>query len=232
MESEVVNEMENGRAATAPSERVALGRHTERGQYDFETIAAILDEALVCHVGFVADGQPYVIPTTYARIGHDLYIHGSPVARWIRVLGSRAPLCVTVTLLDGLVLARSAFRHSMNYRSVVVLGCVTQVDDPQEKMRAFEALIEHVAPGRWNDSIRHPSDAEIRATMVLRIPLDEASAKMRIGPPLDADGDLARDVWAGHLPMSLVAGEPAADPVLVRSFEIPRYVAEYSRAAK
>ncbi|HYA35309.1 MAG TPA: pyridoxamine 5'-phosphate oxidase family protein [Candidatus Binataceae bacterium] len=224
--------MRDGRAATAPSQRVALGRHAERGQYDFETIAAILDEALVCHVGFVVDGQPYVIPTTYARIGHDLYLHGSPVARWIRVLGSRAPLCVTVTLLDGLVLARSAFRHSMNYRSVVVLGRATQVDDPQEKMGAFEALVEHVAPGRWNDGIRHPSDAEIRATMVLRIPLDEASAKMRKGPPLDAEGDLAREVWAGHLPMRWVAGDPIADPALAPSFEIPGYVAEYTRAAK
>lgn len=213
----------------APSERVSIGRYPERGDYNFETIAAILDEALVCHVGFNAGGQPFVIPTTYARIGTNLYIHGSPAARWLRGAREGIPLCVTVTLLDGLVMARSAVRHSMNYRSVVALGRATAVEDREEKIAAFRALIEHVAPGRWNDGIRHPSDAEIRATMVLKIPLTEASAKLRVGPPHDLEEDLAREVWAGVLPLTLEAGPAIADEGLPLRIAVPAHVSEYRR---
>jgi uncharacterized protein len=223
----------HGRNSTAPpSPRVTLGRYPERGRYDFATIASILDEGLVCHVGLVADGQPFVIPTTYARIGRCLYIQGSPLARWMRALQNGGPLCVTVTLLDGLVLARSAFRHSMNYRYVVALGRATVVEKRDEKMRALRALIEHVAPGRWSDGIRHPSQDEIRATLVLRIALDEASAKARAGPPADLQADLRRQAWAGCLPLRLGAAAPVADPAIAPGIRVPHYAAEYRRSRK
>lgn len=216
-----------------PSPRMAIGRYPERGRYDFATIASILDEALVCHVGFVADdGQPFVVPAAYARIGAYLYIHGSPLARWMRVLRAGGPMCITVTLLDGLVLARSAFRHSMNYRSVVALGRATVVEEHGEKMRALQALIEHVVPGRWNDRIRHPSEGEVRATLVLRIALDEASAKLRSGPPADLEEDLGRDSWAGCVPLKLSATAPVPDPARVSQALPPRYATEYRRPGK
>jgi nitroimidazol reductase NimA-like FMN-containing flavoprotein (pyridoxamine 5'-phosphate oxidase superfamily) len=213
----------------APSARVSLGRYPERGEYEFKTISAILDEALVCHVGFSAEGQPFVIPTTYARIGADLYIHGSPVARWLRNAREGVPLCVTVTLLDGLVLARSAFRHSMNYRSVVIVGRAVEVEDRDEKMAAFRALVEHVARGRWDDGIRQPSESEIRATMVLKIGLGEASAKHRTGPPNDLEDDMAREVWAGVIPLSLQPGAAIEAPRLRTEVHAPRYVTDYRR---
>lgn len=221
--------MHRGIRPGAPSERVSLGRYPERGDYNFESIAAILDEALVCHVGFSAEGQPFVIPTTYARIEKDLYIHGSPAARWLRGAREGIPICVTVTILDGLVMARSAVRHSMNFRSVVALGRAIVVEDREEKMRAFKALIEHVAPGRWDDGIRRPSETEIRATMVLRFPLNEASAKMRLGPPHDLEEDLAREVWAGELPLRLMAGNALADKALVSGTMVPGYISRYRR---
>jgi uncharacterized protein len=214
-------------STSAPSERVSLGRYPERGSYERETIAAILDEALICHVGLAIDEQPLVIPTTYARIGDCLYIHGSPVARWLKHLRDAAPLCVTVTLLDGLVLARSAFRHSMNYRSVVILGRASVVDESGEKLRALEAIIEHTATGRWRDGIRHPSDSELKATLVLRIPLDEASAKLRSGGPKDLEEDMTRHVWAGHLPLALTPAEAVADESNLAA--PPDYIRRYRR---
>jgi len=200
------------------SERTRVRRRAERGRYDREVVHAILDEALVCHVGFVADGQPYVIPTTYARVGDELYVHGAAASRMLRTLAGGVPVCVTVTLLDGLVLARTAFHHSMNYRSVVVLGTAIEVRDAGERLRALEAIVEHVVPGRWRD-VRGPSDVELRATRVLRLPLDEASAKIRTGPPLDTEEDVAAAAcWAGVIPLRLTAAaaeadRPIADPI-------------------
>jgi hypothetical protein len=191
------------------SERTRLRRRPERGRYDRATIDAILDEALFCHLGFSVDGQPFVVPTTYARVGDHIYVHGSAAGRTMRALAGGIPACVTVTLLDGLVLARSAFHHSMNYRSVVVLGRAVEVVDAGERLAAFEAIVEHVLPGRWNE-VRWPSEQEVRATTVLRLPLDEASAKVRTGDPIDDEEDLALDCWAGVLPLRLTAGEAVA----------------------
>jgi hypothetical protein len=199
--------------AAPASERTRLRRRPERGRYDRETIHAILDEALVCHLGFNVDGQPFVIPTTFARVGDRLYVHGSAAGRTMRALATGAPVCVTVTLLDGLVLARSAFHHSMNYRSVVVLGHAVEVTDSEERLAAFEAIVEHVLPGRWNE-VRWPTEQELRATTVLRLPLDEASAKVRQGGPLDDEEDLALDCWAGFIPLRLRVEEPVAAPDL------------------
>lgn len=206
---------------TAPaSERTRLRRRLERGRHDRETIHAILDEALVCHLGFSVDGQPYVIPTTFARVGDFLYVHGSAASRTMRALASGIPACVTVTLLDGLVLARSAFHQSMNYRSVVVLGRAVEVVDIEERRMAFEAIVEHVLPGRWGE-VRWPTEQEIRATTVLRLPLDEASAKVRSGGPIDDEEDLALDCWAGVIPLRLTAGEPIAEPDLRPGIALP-----------
>jgi uncharacterized protein len=210
-----------------PSKRVGVGRYPERGRYDFKTIAAILDEGLVCHVGFVIDGQPFVIPTTYARLNKYIYIHGSPLARWLRTLRDGVPVCVTVSLLDELVLARSALRHSMNYRSVVALGRARAVEEREEKRAALKAIVEHMTPGRWNDGIRHPSESELKATLVLKIPLDEASAKIRTGPPKDLDGDLGRRVWAGRLPLVQVPGEPVPDAGPDGGIETPVCLSRY-----
>ena len=197
----------------APSERTRLKRRPERGRFDRTSIDAILDEALVCHLGFAVDGQPFVIPTTFARIEDRIYVHGSAASRTIRALAGGIPACVTVTLLDGLVLARSAFHHSMNYRSVVILGHATEVVDRDERMLAFEAIVEHVMRGRWNE-VRWPTEKELRATTVLSLPLDEASAKVRTGPPVDDEEDMSADCWAGVVPLALAPGEPIADPQL------------------
>jgi nitroimidazol reductase NimA-like FMN-containing flavoprotein (pyridoxamine 5'-phosphate oxidase superfamily) len=191
------------------SDRTRVRRLPDRGRYDRETIHAILDEALVCHLGFSVDGQPFVIPTTFARVGDDLYVHGSAASRTMRALATGTPVCVTVTLLDGLVLARSAFHHSMNYRSVVVLGRAVEVIDSAARMAAFEAIVEHVLKGRWNE-VRWPTEQELRATTVLRLPLDEASAKVRTGGPLDDAEDLALDCWAGVIPLAVNVGAPIA----------------------
>src|SRR5512137_1663948 len=190
--------------------RTTHRRLAKRGSHDVALIHAILDEALVCHVGFVADGQPYVLPTTYARMGDRLVLHGSPSNRMLRVLVSGAPACITVSLLDGLVLARSAFHHSMNYRSVVVLGSGRAVEGREAKRAALEAIVEHVAPGRIRQA-RPPTDREVDGTLVVEFPVVEASAKVRAGPPVDEAEDLALDVWAGVVPLRLVAGEPVPD---------------------
>lgn len=213
---------------SAPSERTTVRRLPDRGKYDAETVYKILDEGFVCHVGFIADGQPFVIPTNYARVGDRLYIHGSAASRMLRSLAGGIPVCVTVTLVDGLVLARSAFHHSVNYRSVVALGRATLVEDPAEKMRALELFTNHIVPGRWND-IRRPTDQEMKGTSVLVLPLDEASAKIRTGPPKDDEPDYALPIWAGVLPLKIVPGAPIDDPRLVAGLTPPANVRNYSR---
>ena len=190
-----------------PTKRTTVKRHPERGVYDRATIDPILDEALICHVGFVADGQPYVIPTIHARDGDKLYLHGSPGSRMLRTLKEDIDLCVTATLLDGLVLARSVYNHSMNYRSVVVLGRAREVTDRAEKLHAMECVVEHVVPGRWAEA-RRPNEGEIDGTTILVLPLAEASAKIRSGPPKDFDEDLELPVWAGVIPLDLRRGQP------------------------
>jgi nitroimidazol reductase NimA-like FMN-containing flavoprotein (pyridoxamine 5'-phosphate oxidase superfamily) len=184
-----------------------------RGDHRRETIDAILDEALVAHVGFAVEGQPYVIPTLHARVGDSVYFHGSSASRTIRALAAGAPACLTVTLLDGLVLARSAVHHSVNYRSVVVLGQATAIDDMDERMTAIEAFTERLVPGRWAE-VRPPTAKELKAIQVLALPLTDASAKLRAGPPLDDEEDYAMDAWAGVIPVRILAGEPVEDPRL------------------
>ena len=210
------------------TERTRVKRLPDRGHYDRETIYAILDEAFICHVGYVVDGQPYVIPTGFARIGDDLYIHGSSASRMLRNLSQGVEVCVTVTLIDGLVLARSAFHHSINYRSVVVLGKAELVEDAEEKNNALEAFTEHVVPGRWAE-VRWPSELELKATSVLKLPIDEASAKIRTGDPKDDEEDYAMDVWAGVLPLSIEPGDPAPDTLLKDGIPVPAYVRDYER---
>src|SRR5215467_11199219 len=193
-----------------PTERTQVKRLPKRGKYDTETVYKILDEAFVCHVGFVAGVQPYVIPTNFARVGDKLYLHGSAASRMLRTLSQGIPVCVTVTLVDGLVLARSAFHHSVNYRSVVILGTAKLVDDPTEKMEALRLFTEHVMKGRW-DEIRWPTEQEMKATTVLALPLLEVSAKVRTGGPVDDEQDYAMAVWAGVLPLPISTGTPLPD---------------------
>ncbi|HEY5194864.1 MAG TPA: pyridoxamine 5'-phosphate oxidase family protein [Solirubrobacteraceae bacterium] len=190
-----------------------------RGDYDRKTIDAILDEALVAHVGFAVEEQPYVIPTLHARVGDTVYFHGSSASRTVRALAAGAPMCLTVTLLDGLVLARSAVHHSVNYRSVLVLGQATSVEDLGERMVAIEAFTERLIPGRWSE-VRPPTAKELKAIQVLTLPLDEASAKLRAGPPVDDEEDYALDTWAGIIPLDVVAGDPAPDPRLADGIPI------------
>ena len=210
------------------TERTRIRRVPERASYDVEVVAAILAEGLYCHVGFSVDGQPYVIPTIYARIGERLYIHGSAASRMLRAIGGRMPVCVTVTLLDGLVLARSTFHHSMNYRSVVILGEATEVTDPDEKMTALKAIVDHVMIGRWDD-VRGPSVQELKATSVIRVPLEEVSAKIRTGPPVDDAEDYQLDCWAGEVPLRLAPQPPVADPQLRAGIALPTYAKGYKR---
>ena len=202
----------------APSTRARIRRVPARADYRRETIDAILDEALVAHLGFALDGQPYVIPTLHARVGDVVYVHGSAASRAIRALTGGIPACLTVTLLDGLVLARSAFHHSMNYRSVVVLGEARPVEGPEERLVALEAFTERLVPGRW-DEVRPPSTQELKGTRVLALGLDEASAKVRSGPPVDDDEDYALDVWAGVIPLALQRGPLTPDPRLTPGVE-------------
>jgi nitroimidazol reductase NimA-like FMN-containing flavoprotein (pyridoxamine 5'-phosphate oxidase superfamily) len=208
--------------------RTKVRRHPERGRYDRETVWAILDEALICHLGFVVDGVPYVMPTMYARDGDVLYVHGSPASRMLRAAAGGADVCLTVTLLDGLVLARTVFDHSMNYRSAVVLGRAEEITDPDEKMRASRALVEHVCRGRWADA-RHPSAKELNATVVLRLRLDEASAKVRAGGPKDQEADMDLPVWAGEVPLRVRPLAPVADEQLSPDLPAPAYATGYSR---
>src|SRR5579863_4806064 len=208
----------------APTPRTRVIREAERGVYDREAAYRILDEAFLCHVGFVADGQPFVIPTSYGRKGDVLYIHGSAASRMLRQMKEGVAVCVTVTLLDGLVLARSVFNHSMNYRSVVILGKATLVDEPGEKLSALRTLSEHILPGRWDDA-RQPNERELKATSVLRVPIEEFSAKVRVGPPIDDAEDYAFPTWAGVIPLEMNVGVPIDDPKLDPARPAPPYVA-------
>jgi len=215
--------------AAPPSERVRLRRKRERGSYERETIDAILDEALIAHLGIVDDdGAPLVIPTLHARSGEVVYCHGSVASRTLRTLASGAPVCLTVTLLDGLVLARAAMHHSANYRSVVLLGRAQNVEDPEEKRAALRAVVEHIVPGR-SEEVRGPSESELRATAVLSIPIAEASAKIRTGGPLDDEDDHSLDVWAGVIPIAPTPGTPLPDTRLRQGIEPPGYVGDYRR---
>jgi len=209
-----------------PTPRTRVVREPQRAVYDRDVVNRILDEAFFCHVGFVVDGQPYVIPTSYGRDGDVLYIHGSAASRMLRNLDRGVPVCITVTLLDGLVLARSVFNHSMNYRSVVILATATLVDDPAEKVAALRALSEHILPGRWADS-RQPNEKELKATSVLRIPITECSAKVRVGPPVDDEEDISFPTWAGVIPLTTAADAAIADDGCQR--ELPGYLQNYSR---
>jgi nitroimidazol reductase NimA-like FMN-containing flavoprotein (pyridoxamine 5'-phosphate oxidase superfamily) len=210
--------------ATAPTDRTRVRRVPARGEYEREKIDAILDEALVSHVGFVHDGHPVVIPTLHARLEDRLYLHGSAASRMLRTLERGAPVCVTATLVDGLVLARSAFHHSVNYRSVVVFGDVQAVEPEAERLRALELFTEKLVPGRWDD-VRPPTRQELKGTKVLSLPLNEASAKVRTGPPVDDEEDYDLPVWAGVLPLHRAVASPEPDPRLDASVETPGYVA-------
>lgn len=215
-------------ATDAPSERTKVHRLPERGVYDRDVIDAILDEALICHVGYIDDGHPSVIPTIHARVGDTLYIHGSNASRTLRAARSAPEICVEVTLIDGLVLARSAFHHSMNYRSVVVYGTARPVTDAQEKFAAQKALVDHVVHGRSEDA-RMPNDRELNQTTILAVGLDEASAKVRTGPPKDEPEDYELSVWAGIVPLRIEPGAPDPDPRLPAGVEPPPYATDYRR---
>jgi uncharacterized protein len=210
------------------SERTRLVREAHRAVYDREVIYKILDEALVCHIGFAVEGQPFVIPTMFARVGDALYIHGSAASRMLRTLTAGTPACVTVTLLDGLVLARSIFNHSMNYRSVVALGHATLIDDPAEKLRALQAFAEKLISGRWND-VRQPNEKELKATHILKLPLTEVSAKVRTGGVEDNAEDYHLPVWAGIIPLHLVADPPLRDDRCDVTLPIPAYASNFQR---
>lgn len=217
------------RTHPAASTRTRVRRLPERGRYDREAIDAVLDAALVAHLGFVADGQPFVIPTLHARVGDQVYVHGSSASRTLRTLSDGLAACLTVTLLDGIVFARSVFEHSMNYRSVVVLGTATAVTEPDEKLGALEAFTEKLLPGRWAEA-RPPTRKELKATSVLRLPLDEASAKIRDGGPEDGDTpDAELDVWAGHLPLAVTALAPVPDASLRPGIPLPPGLRPYRR---
>jgi uncharacterized protein len=217
-----------------PTPRTRVVREPHRAAYDRETVYQILDEGFLCHIGFAVDGQPYVIPTSYGRSGASLYIHGSAASRMLRQMQKKdgenetTPVCITVTLLDGLVLARSVFNHSMNYRSLVILGKATLVDDPQEKLAALRVLSEHILPGRWDDS-RQPNERELKQTSVLRVPIEEFSAKVRQGPAIDDEEDYAFPTWAGVIPLEMVAGTPIDDARLLPGKEAPEYARNYTR---
>ncbi|HXQ72641.1 MAG TPA: pyridoxamine 5'-phosphate oxidase family protein [Pyrinomonadaceae bacterium] len=210
------------------TDRTKLKRLPKRGHFDRETVYAILDEGFICHVGFAVDGQPFVVPTGYARVDDKLYIHGSQASRMLRSLAGGLDACVTVTIVDGLVLARSAFHHSMNYRSVLVFGHATLVDEPKEKYDALVALSEHIVRGRWAD-VREPTEQEMVQTTVLCLPMEEASAKIRTGPPLDDEEDYSLPMWAGVIPLKLIAEQPINDPRLPAEIPVPEYAAHYKR---
>jgi nitroimidazol reductase NimA-like FMN-containing flavoprotein (pyridoxamine 5'-phosphate oxidase superfamily) len=214
--------------AFEPTERTRVRRHPERGAYDRATIEAIFDEALFCHVGYVVDGRPCVIPTIHVRIDDTLYIHGSTASRTLRAIKEGNEVCLVVTLLDGLVLARSAVNHSMNYRSVVAYGRAREVSDPEEKWTAQQALVDHVCAGR-SEQVRLPTEDEMRQTTILAIPLAEVSAKVRTGQPKDTEADLSLGVWAGVLPLRTVPLEPQPDPALAPGTPIPDNVLRYRR---
>jgi uncharacterized protein len=216
-------------SASLQSSRTTVKRLAKRAGYDRDTINVILDEALICHVGFVADGSPVVIPTIHTRIGETLYFHGSAASRMLRSLREGVDVCVTVTILDGLVMARSAFHHSMNYRSVVVMGKGREVVEREEKLLVLEALVEHVCAGRGRDA-RAPNETELKQTLVIAMPLAEASAKIRSGPALDDEEDYALPVWAGVIPLAITPSAPIDDERLVPGVSAPEYAKSYRRA--
>jgi nitroimidazol reductase NimA-like FMN-containing flavoprotein (pyridoxamine 5'-phosphate oxidase superfamily) len=209
-----------------PTERTRVVREPHRGSHDRNAIYNILDEGFVCHVGFSVEGQPYVIPTMFARVGDHIYFHGSAASRMLRNLSTGLAVCVTVTMADGLVLARSVFNHSMNYRSVVALGHATLLDQPEEKLEALRAFTEKILPGRWNDA-RQPSEKELKATSILRLPLTEVSAKMRVGPVEDDAPDYELPVWAGIVPLQLTAGAPERDERCPADIRLPSYAGDF-----
>src|SRR6266699_6793701 len=208
--------------STVPTARTRVVREPQRAVYDRQTIYEILDEGFVCHVGFVIDRQPFVIPTSYGRKDDVLYIHGSAASRMLRSAGKGIPICVTVTLFDGLVLARSIFNHSMNYRSVVVMGTAVAIEDREEKLAALRILSDHILPGRWNDA-RQPNDQELKATTVIRLPIEEFSAKVRQGMPIDDEADYGFPTWAGVVPLNLVPAAPVGDTRLQTGTVVPEY---------
>lgn len=211
------------------TDRNRVKRLPKRGAYDKETVYAIVDDALTCHVGMVEDGKPVVIPTIHARDGDNLLLHGASTSRMLNHVGAGHDICVTVTHIDGLVLARSVFHHSMNYRSAVLFGQGTLIEDPEEKMRALHIFTEKLIPGRWDDA-RQPTPNESKATKIVSVPIEMASAKVRVGPPGDDDEDYALDVWAGILPMRTVFGELEADPLLKDGVAVPRYIDAYAES--
>jgi uncharacterized protein len=210
----------------APTDRTTLRRRQERGSYDRDVVHAIVDEGLLCHVGFMGEGSPFVVPMVYARIGDTVYLHGATGNRMLRSLALGVDVCVTVTLVDALVLARSAFNHSMNYRSVMLFGPASRVEDQDEKRRASMALLEHMVPGRSADT-RAPTPEELRATLMMRVPIIEGSAKIRTGGPIDEPDDMGAPVWAGHIPLSILAGPGVADGELPPTAPEPAYVHNY-----
>jgi uncharacterized protein len=214
--------------AQMPTARTRVVRESHRGIYDRETAYAILDEGFLCHVGFTVDGQPFVIPTLYGRKDDNLFIHGSAASRMLRNLKGGIPVCLTVTLVDGLVLARSIFNHSMNYRSVVVLGKAMLVDEPIEKLEALQSVSEHIIPGRWVD-VRPPNQSELKQTSVLKLPIEEFSSKVRTGPPIDDEEDYSFPTWAGVVPLEMRTGAPLDDPRLDPAHAAPNYARHYSR---
>lgn len=211
-----------------PTSRTKVKRLPARGHFERETIYSVLDAAFICHVGFNVDDQPYVIPTGYARIEDHLYIHGSSASRMLRNLSNEVDVCVTITLIDGLVLARSAFHHSFNYRSVVILGAAALVEDADEKYQALEAFTNHIIPGRWPE-IRWPNELELKATSVLKLPIEEASAKIRTGDPKDDDEDYAMDIWAGVIPLLQTTDKPISDSKLNEGIPVPEHVRCYKQ---
>ena len=220
--------MSSSSTPSNPTPRTRVVREPQRGVYDRDTVNQILDEAFLCHVGFTVEAQPFVIPTSYGRDGDVLYIHGSAASRMLRNLDQGIPVCITVTLLDGLVLARSVFNHSMNYRSVVILGTATLVDDPAEKLAALRAISEHIIPNRWDDA-RQPNEKELKQTSVLRLPINEFSAKVRTGPPIDDEQDYSFPAWAGVIPLEIEikTGTTIRDERCEQ--ELPAYLKNYSR---
>jgi nitroimidazol reductase NimA-like FMN-containing flavoprotein (pyridoxamine 5'-phosphate oxidase superfamily) len=209
------------------TKRTKVFRKPGRGSYDRDLVHSILDEALFCHVGFVQDGQPYVIPTIHAREGETLYLHGARGNRTLQALGDGTPCCVTVSLVDGLVLARAALHHSLNYRSVMVLGTAREVTDPDRKQGALRSVVEHIAPGRA-DEVRGPDETDLKSTKVLAVPIEEASAKVRTGPPVDEEPDLELPHWAGQLPLTRGTGEPIPAPDLTGDPPVPGSVRDWS----
>jgi uncharacterized protein len=214
--------------SSLPTPRTRVVREPQRAVYDRSAVYEILDAGFICHVGFSIDSQPYVIPTSYGRKDDVLYIHGSAASRMLRNASNGIPVCVTVTLLDGLVLARSIFNHSMNYRSVVVLGTAFEIREREEKLAALHSLSEHILPGRWKDT-RQPNEQELKATTVLRLPIEEFSAKVRQGPAIDDEEDYSFSTWAGVIPLDVVARDPVSDSRLLRGITVPGYARNYRR---